>query len=398
MSPISDDLANKQSRASDHYGREIRGLRMSVTQKCDLSCPHCHREGQTPSSVEMSPEEIERLVRVGSSLGISKVKITGGEPLLREDIVDIVARISPIVSEVSITTNGSRLAGVARDLRAAGLKRVNVSLHSIDPERFERLCGRNEISAVVRGIESAVGCGMNPVKVNMVVFKNENESEISPMMEFCGKVGAVLQLIEFESSKEDMNGNEFAMKYFSLSGVAKPGSTPEVVEQGICKEIEKLQKEKVSEHELQKVKNQFAADNYRRLESRFFLMLQVLIADSNRGWQSLNEDPKRIAAVTADDVQRVANRYFKPENRAVALYYTKKAEGGEEDPLLTGLSDQEKVQVRQFRQAVSQMSLDEARAIIRKLEPQMGEAPPEKKKLMEALHTILQDKIQNGGK
>ena len=219
MSPISDDLANKQSRASDHYGREIRGLRMSVTQKCDLSCPHCHREGQTPSSVEMSPEEIERLVRVGSSLGISKVKITGGEPLLREDIVDIVARISPIVSEVSITTNGSRLAGVARDLRAAGLKRVNVSLHSIDPDRYERLCGRNEISAVVRGIESAVGCGMNPVKVNMVVFKNENESEISPMIEFCGKVGAVLQLIEFESSKEDMNGKEFAVKYFSLRGV-----------------------------------------------------------------------------------------------------------------------------------------------------------------------------------
>jgi predicted Zn-dependent peptidase len=116
--------------------------------------------------------------------------------------------------------------------------------------------------------------------------------------------------------------------YFALSGTAKPESTPEAVERELYKEIEKLQKEKVGERELQKVKNQFAADNFRRLESRFFLMMQILLADSNRGWQSFNEDPKRIAAVTADDIQRVANRYFTPENRAVALYYTKKPGDG----------------------------------------------------------------------
>ena len=127
-----------------------------------------------------------------------------------------------------------------------------------------------------------------------------------------------------------------------------------------------FRKERVGERELQKVKNQFAADNFSRLESRFFLMLQILLADSNRGWQSFNEDPKRIAAVTADDVQRVANLYFKPENRTVALYYTKKSEAGAEDPLLTGLSDQEKVQVRQFREAVAKMSMDEAKAILAK--------------------------------
>jgi predicted Zn-dependent peptidase len=114
--------------------------------------------------------------------------------------------------------------------------------------------------------------------------------------------------------------------YFELGGVAKPDSTPEAVEQALYREIEKLQKEKVGERELQKVKNQFAADNYRRLESRFYLMMQILMADSNRGWQSLNEDPRKIAAVTADDVQRVAQLYFKPENRTVAIYYTKKSE------------------------------------------------------------------------
>ncbi len=185
--------------------------------------------------------------------------------------------------------------------------------------------------------------------------------------------------------------------YFLLSGVAKPGSTPETVEQALYKEIEKLQKEKVGERELQKVKNQFAADNFRRLQSRFLLMLQILLADSNRGWQAFNEDPKKIAAVTADDIQRVANLYFKPEKRAVALFYTKKSEGGEEDPLLTGLSDQDKAQVRQFKAAVAQMSLDEAKNILQKLEPQVSAAPPEKKALVEAIQKLLQEKIQKTG-
>jgi predicted Zn-dependent peptidase len=129
------------------------------------------------------------------------------------------------------------------------------------------------------------------------------------------------------SASAGQNGMKYE-GFFEITGVAKPGSTPEAVEQALYKEIEKLQKEKVGDRELQKVKNQFAADNYRRLEVRFILMQQILLSDSNRGWQSFNEDPKRIAAVTASDIQRVANGYFKPENRAVAVYYTKKSEGG----------------------------------------------------------------------
>ena len=185
--------------------------------------------------------------------------------------------------------------------------------------------------------------------------------------------------------------------YFELRGVAKPESTPEAVEQALYKEIHKLQNEKVGVRELQKVKNQFAADNYRRLESRFFLMMQVLVADSGRGWQSLNEDPRKIAAVTADDVQRVAQLYFKPENRTVALYYTKKSEERAQDPLLTGLNDQEKAQVRQFRNAVEKMSVDEAKGILQKLEMQAGSAPPEMKGLIEAMRKLLQERIQKDG-
>ncbi len=184
--------------------------------------------------------------------------------------------------------------------------------------------------------------------------------------------------------------------YFVLQGVAKPGNVPEQVEQALYKEIEKFQKEKVGERELQKIKNQFAAANFRRLDNRFNLMLQILISENNRGWRSLNEDPPKYAAVTAEDVQRVANAYFKPENRSVAIYYTKKSEGTE-DSLLTGLAEQDAVQVRQFKEAAAKMAVSEARAILDKLESQAASVPPEKKAFVQALQKLLQDRIQKDG-
>lgn len=185
--------------------------------------------------------------------------------------------------------------------------------------------------------------------------------------------------------------------FFPLGGVAKPGHTPDDVEQALYREIEKIQREKVGGRELQKVKNQFAADTYRRLESRFYLMLQILLSESNLGWKSFNEYPKKIAAVTADDVQRVANMYFKPENRAVALYYTKKSESDEVDPLFEGLSNQEKVQARQFKASVEQMSIDEAKVISQKLKLQADSAPPEKQGFIQVLQKLLQEKIEKDG-
>jgi predicted Zn-dependent peptidase len=113
---------------------------------------------------------------------------------------------------------------------------------------------------------------------------------------------------------------------FELRGIAKPGKTPEDVEKALYQEMEKLQNDLVEERELQKVKNQFAASNYRRLQSDFALMFQILIAESSRGWETLNTDPPRFQAVTAEDVQRVAKQYFKPENRNVLIFYTKKKE------------------------------------------------------------------------
>ncbi len=186
--------------------------------------------------------------------------------------------------------------------------------------------------------------------------------------------------------------------YFTLSGVAKPGSTPEQVEQALYREIEKLQKEKVPDHELQKVKNRFSADNFRRLQSNFYLMLQLLVAESNRGWRSFNEDPKLIDAVTADDIQRVANRYFKPENRAVALYYTKKSEAAApDDPLLTGLTDEEKQQVRQLKAMLPKIPKEQVKGILSQVEQQEASAPPEKKNFVQAMKKLLQERLQKEG-
>jgi predicted Zn-dependent peptidase len=185
--------------------------------------------------------------------------------------------------------------------------------------------------------------------------------------------------------------------YFSLHGVAKPGTTPEQVETALYREVEKLQKEKPSDRELRKVKNREAADSFRRVQSNFELMLRLLLAENGRGWRSFNEDPKKIEAVTADDVQRVANTYFKPENRAVAVYYTKKGQA-DDDPLLTGLNDQEKAQVRQFRGMLGQMPMEQARAMLQQIEAKESSAPPEQKNVLLVVKKLLQQKIEKGGK
>jgi len=203
----------------DPFGREVKSLRISVTQRCNLACDHCHGEGQGPSSREMSPTEIERMVGVAVSLGVRKVKLTGGEPLLREDIVDIVSRISPLVKEVSLTTNGTGLARLAVPLKQAGLSRVNVSLHTLDRARFKRICGTDLSESVTDSIHSAVEAGLNPVKVNMVVLRGENDHEVRPMMDFCAKSGAILQLIELEAGREQSNAASFESRFYSLQSM-----------------------------------------------------------------------------------------------------------------------------------------------------------------------------------
>ncbi|RLI36690.1 GTP 3',8-cyclase MoaA, partial [Candidatus Bathyarchaeota archaeon] len=180
--------------------------RISVTQRCNLHCFYCHREGEDyESNREMTPEEIETIIRVVSSFGVGKVKITGGEPLLRGDILEIIEGINrvPGISEISMTTNGVLLNELAGPLREAGLARVNVSLDTLNPETYKMITGVDSLERVLSGIRKAAEVGLYPVKVNMVLLRGLNDGEIWDMAKFAGENGLILQLIELESAVEN---------------------------------------------------------------------------------------------------------------------------------------------------------------------------------------------------
>ena len=183
----------------DNCNRPVLNLRISVTQKCDKHCPYCHREGESNPSTVMSVEEIVRIVRIAVSLGISRVKLTGGEPLLRKEIVEIVRGISGLegLTDLSMTTNGTHLKGLAKDLKAAGLGRVNVSLPTLDPDMYEDVMG-GDLEDALDGVRAAVEAGLHPVKLNMLVLKNVNDGEIEKMIQFAAQTGTILQMIELE--------------------------------------------------------------------------------------------------------------------------------------------------------------------------------------------------------
>ena len=189
----------------DPYGRPLESIRISVTQRCNLNCFYCHREGEDyQQKGEMTPEEIQKIVAIAASFGLGKVKLTGGEPLLRKDILDIVTKIheTPGIKEVSMTTNGTLLSEYAYSLKKAGLARVNVSLDTLIAEKFRQITGVDNLKAVILGIEKAKDAGLHPVKVNMVLLKGLNEHEVSEMIDFAKKNDVILQIIELETPVE----------------------------------------------------------------------------------------------------------------------------------------------------------------------------------------------------
>ena len=161
----------------------------------------------------MTPEEIERIISVVASFGVEKVKLTGGEPLIRSDILEIVKRIRSLneISEVSMTTNGTLLNELAKPLKEVGLARVNVSLDTLNPKTFEMITGVDALNKVISGIKEAVEVNLNPVKVNMVLLRGINHNEVWSMIEFAKRNNLILQLIELESARED----ELYRKYHS---------------------------------------------------------------------------------------------------------------------------------------------------------------------------------------
>ena len=188
----------------DDFGRPLLNLRISVTQRCNLNCPYCHREGELSSDTasiegEMTAEEIIQLTKIAVGLGISNVKLTGGEPLLRKDILEIVEGIANLrgLKDLSMTTNGVHLAFLAKDLKQKGLMRVNVSLPSLNLKTYHSQMN-GELREVLNGIKTAVDIGLHPVKLNMLVLKNINDNEVERMIGFAERSGTILQLIELE--------------------------------------------------------------------------------------------------------------------------------------------------------------------------------------------------------
>ena len=187
----------------DSFGRPVSDIRISVTKRCNFGCIYCHDEGlgpvakpRAPHAEEMTPIEVERLVRVAREFDIRSVKFTGGEPLVRADLEEIVGRTVRHVEDVSLTTNGSLLASRAEGLRNAGLKRINVSVDALDPKAFHEIRG-GALAPVLRGIEAALRVGLKPVKLNLVVFK-PTLAHIPELIRFVSRSdGLKLQLIQF---------------------------------------------------------------------------------------------------------------------------------------------------------------------------------------------------------
>lgn len=185
----------------DGFGRVHRDLRVSLTDRCNLRCTYCMPEEglQWLDKPELlTDDEIVRLVGVAVGMGITEVRFTGGEPLLRKGLVDIVRRCAELAPrpELSLTTNGIGLARTAQALADAGLDRVNVSLDTVDRDLFTELTRRDRLADVVKGMAAAHDAGLQPVKVNAVVMRGINERGVLPLLHFCLERGYELRIIE----------------------------------------------------------------------------------------------------------------------------------------------------------------------------------------------------------
>jgi cyclic pyranopterin phosphate synthase len=200
----SNRVVYGRSILSDRFGRPVTNARISLnsSSKCNFRCIHCHMEGiKSASSELMTADEIQRVTRVLSRLGIEAVKLTGGEPMLRRDILEIVHKLKDVgLREISMTTNGTRLSKLAQPLRRAGLSRVNISLHSLHREKFRFITGVDGYDQTLSAIRTAIEAGLLPVKLNMTLLKNVNDDEIDQMIRFVHRLSGdgkvVLQLIE----------------------------------------------------------------------------------------------------------------------------------------------------------------------------------------------------------
>lgn len=201
LTPFDAALNMPEQALIDRFGRRLSYLRVSVTDKCDLRCSYCMPKGfhgfEEPENW-LNFHEIERVVAAFARLGVARVRLTGGEPLLRRGLPDLVRSLSqlPGVDDISLSSNATQLAKHAAALREAGLKRINVSLDSLDKACTEQITGRDSFASIMAGLQAGKRAGFAPIKLNMVVMRGVNDHEIERMVRFCFEEGFVLRLIE----------------------------------------------------------------------------------------------------------------------------------------------------------------------------------------------------------
>lgn len=226
----------------DKFNRTIKYLRISLTESCNLHCFYCRpNQDKTYSSCRnyLTHDETLLVTKAFSELGISHVRLSGGEPLLRKNVCLLVKEISRLsgIKDISLTTNGILLEQFAPLLKSAGLHRLNISLDSIVPSKFKEITKGGDLKKVLKGIDSALASGLTPIKINMVVMRGVNDDELIPMIEFCMKKRLILRLIEFmpigfsasEMSTKHiptMEIHEKVAKHFSLEKTTLRGPGP----------------------------------------------------------------------------------------------------------------------------------------------------------------------------
>ncbi len=184
----------------DSFGREINYARLSVTDRCDFRCVYCMAEKMTfvPKKDVLSLEELYQTAAALIASGIRKIRLTGGEPLIRNDIMWLIKKISQLegLEELTLTTNGSQLVKYAEQLRACGIKRINISIDTLDADKFQTITRTGKLQPVLDGIDAAIDAGFESIKLNSVILKNRNDDEIIPLINFAKKRSIDIAFIE----------------------------------------------------------------------------------------------------------------------------------------------------------------------------------------------------------
>jgi cyclic pyranopterin phosphate synthase len=201
MHPISAEPPQGTADALiDGFGRRVTYLRISVTDRCDFRCVYCMEPDQrfAPRDAVLTLDEIFAVARAFVSLGVRKIRLTGGEPLVRRNLLSLMERISalPGLAELVVTTNGSQLEAMAAAVRAAGVRRINISLDSLRAERFRAITRRGDLDRVLRGIDAAIAAGFERIKLNAVILRNRNHDEICDLVGFAVDKGINISFIE----------------------------------------------------------------------------------------------------------------------------------------------------------------------------------------------------------